>query len=370
MDYIRVVTRDLDKVIIICVLFLCLASIIISISSGSVIASRFNMNTGYYVKRHIIYTILSMMALLIIPYIDIKSLKRLILLSFVIGIILMILILLVGVNIKGSKRWIYIANISIQPSEFIKPLFAVVVAMILHKSHTTIQAYIITCSLYIFIVLLLILQPDFGMILTVTYIYLIQIFIYGLPIGILVFLILLCCVFIIFAYFSFAHIKKRIDSFLNPDSINNFQVNKAEATMNSGGWFGIGAGSGDMKYNLPDAHTDFIFSLIGEEYGALGCIAIIFVFCILIFKIIYESYKNKNDIFVSLSLLGIGSQITFQCLVNMGVNLRLLPTKGMTLPFISYGGSSMLSMGISMGIILCIIRYKRYYNHCKIYYFT
>jgi cell division protein FtsW len=286
-----------------------------------------------------------------------KNIRRLttILLSVMIG--LMTLIPFVGMDIKGAQRWIHLPGLSLQPSEIMKPCFAVVAAWLIshHQQQKGFPGYILCAGLFLLLVILLMIQPDFGMTMVLFGIFATMVFIAGLPFRYLVIFGVLAIVGAVFVYFTFGHVQSRIDRFLDPAAGDTYQVDKSLEAFAGGGFWGMGPGQGVIKNSIPDAHADFIFSVAGEELGLLFTITIVMLYGFILLRG-FNRIMESNDMFTMLAVGGILSMIGLQAIVHMGSSLHLLPTKGMTLPFISYGGSSTLAIGLSFGIILGLTR--------------
>ena len=281
-------------------------------------------------------------------------------LLFVGCIAALILVLFTGMEIKGAQRWLHIAGFSLQPSEFMKPAFAIVAAWLMakQKDNPGFRGNAAAAGLYFVTITLLLLQPDLGMTVVVTSILATQIFLAGFPFRFLIVFGLAGIGGLFGAYFSLPHVKSRIDRFLDPESGDNFQVDKSIEAFQNGGLLGTGPGQGTVKLSLPDAHADFIFSVAGEELGLFFVLIIIAIFGFIMLRGLGR-LSESQDMFSVLAAGGLLTMFGLQALVHMGSSLHLLPAKGMTLPFVSYGGSSVLSMGLSMGIVLALTRRTR-----------
>ncbi len=268
------------------------------------------------------------------------------------------MVLFFGSETKGAKRWISIVGFTLQPSEFAKTFFVIFNAFLLQKLYyeRTLVKYGISAALYFFIVCLLLMQPDLGMTITFTLLWAAQLFTYGLPLVFIYILGFAAVIGAVFAYIAFPHVEDRINRFLDSGE-KNYQAERSIDAFINGSFFGTGPGNGVVKKFIPDAHTDFVFAVVGEEYGIFSCAVLLIIFTYLITRIVKRAL-DEEDLFVYLSLCGLMMQFTIQVIVNIGVSLRLLPTKGMTLPFISYGGSSMMSMAICFGLILAFTKKK------------
>ncbi|MGE0754786.1 MAG: FtsW/RodA/SpoVE family cell cycle protein, partial [Alphaproteobacteria bacterium] len=288
-----------------------------------------------------------------------NAIRRLAVVGFAGSIAMMVLLPFFGMEVKGSHRWINLAGISIQPSEFMKPCFAVVMAWICAENQRRVDfpGYRVSIAMYLVVVLLLIIQPDFGMTLTVSAVWGIQLFLAGLPIFWVVALAVLAAAGAMAAYTMLPHVARRINSFLDPESGDNYQVDRSLEAFRNGGLFGRGPGEGEVKQFLPDSHTDFIFAVAGEEFGIIACLLILGLFAFILLRGLSRVWQ-ENDLFVVVAVAGVLSQFGIQAIVNMGVAVNLFPAKGMTLPFLSYGGSSVLSIALGMGMMLALTRTK------------
>ncbi len=365
-NYIKWWWRSIDQQMIIALVILFVFSIMLVTTSGSAVANRIGLNEYYFASRQLFYLASALLLIIFFSFFSRKWLKRFSILGFIGSILLLILVRFYGYEVKGATRWINILGLSVQPSEFVKPFFAVVAGWILSlKFEDEFPSFSICISLYSIVALLLIIQPDFGMLVMVTAVFGIQLFIAGMPI----FWIILAAFILVFgvtaAYFWLPHVTKRINSFLDPDSSSNYQVGKSIRAFEHGGLYGRGPGEGAVKQVLPDSHTDFIFAVAGEEFGAIICLIIIGIFAFIVIRSLLKLI-NEEDKFIQLAASGIISQIGLQAIINIGVTLNLLPTKGMTLPFISYGGSSTLAIAIATGMLLGFTKHKTSLSKYKI----
>lgn len=321
-----------------------------------------HLGLGYYhfLKRHIIMLVPAMVMLFGISFLGTREIWRLGSLLFVGCIFALILVLFTGMEIKGAQRWLHIAGFSLQPSEFMKPAFAIVAAWLMakQKDNPTFRGNAAAAGLYFITISLLLLQPDLGMTVVVTSILATQIFLAGFPFRFLIAFGLAGIGGLFGAYFSLPHVKSRIDRFLDPESGDNFQVDKSIEAFQNGGLLGTGPGQGTVKLTLPDAHADFIFSVAGEELGLFFILIIIAIFGFIMLRGL-SRLSQSQDMFSVLAAGGLLTMFGLQALVHMGSSMHLLPAKGMTLPFVSYGGSSVLSMGLSMGVVLALTRKTR-----------
>ena len=365
-NFIKLWWRSTDHQIIISLIILFAFSLMLVTTSGSAVAVRIGLEENYFASRQVFYLAAASGLILLFSCFNKKWLKRFAILGFIISIILLVLVKLFGYEVKGAVRWINILGLSIQPSEFIKPFFVVITGWILSlKFNSNFPSFTICMILYSIVATLLIIQPDFGMLVIITAIFGIQLFIAGMPIFWIILASFLGMIGVTIAYFWLPHVTQRINSFLDPDSSENYQVSKSLKAFEHGGLYGRGPGEGAIKQVLPDSHTDFIFAVAGEEFGAIICLIVIAIFALIVLRS-FIKLLNEKDKFVQFAASGIIAQLGLQAIINMGVTLHLLPTKGMTLPFISYGGSSTLAIAIAVGMLLGFTRYRTPLNSYKI----
>lgn len=333
--------------------------IFLNFSASPAVAERIGMADHYgLLKKQMLFLPLAICCMLFISFQNERMVRRYALIIFVAALILTMLTLTVGTDAsKGAKRWIYILGFSLQPSEFLKPTFCVLSAYILADGKQLMQrgGIIISAALLIVIDFLLILQPDIGMMFTISMIWAAQVFIAGIPIAAVSLLTIIGILVTIALYFLFPHFQFRIDSFFDSGVGDNYQINQAIDAFRSGGFFGIGPGEGKIKIRIPDAHTDFIMAVAGEEFGFIFCMLIILLFAFIVFRGFSLALK-ENKLFCLLAVAGLLVQFGFQAIVNMSSSLHLIPTKGMTLPFISHGGSSLVSIALGMGFVLALTK--------------
>jgi cell division protein FtsW len=269
----------------------------------------------------------------------------------------MVLVPFVGSEVKGAKRWINLSGFSLQPSELMKPAFSVLTAWVLSEKHiiSTFPGNRIAMGLCIVFIGLLMLQPDLGMAYIVFCVWFAQLFANGLPFFFVGIVGAIAVCGLAGAYSLFPHVSNRIDRFLNPDVGDHYQIEKSLEAFSNGGILGVGPGEGTVKRYLPDAHADFIFSVVGEEFGFVFCVFLVALYTFVLLRGLAIAFQEKNT-FVVLALVGLLGEFGLQAFINMASTLHLVPTKGMTLPFISYGGSSMVATGICMGLVLALTR--------------
>lgn len=351
---------SVDHISITVILTIIAFSVIMVITASPAVAERIGLEPFYFMKRQIAHLFVGLSLIVFFSFLPVMAVKRIAVIGFILCLFCLVAVLLWGPDIKGAKRWVGILGFSLQPSEFAKPLFAVVMAWVLSigfEDHKF-PAFKISLCIYSLLTTLLILQPDFGMAMTVSLIWVGQLFLAGLSVFWMVLVSFFGVITVIGSYIMLPHVRRRVDSFLNPENFENYQISRSIEAFKHGGLSGTGPGEGTIKQYLPDSHTDFIFSVVGEELGLIACLFLIILFSILVIRGLYL-IANDTDQFSVLSVAGILMQIGIQSAFNMGVTLHLLPTKGMTLPLISYGGSSVFSISIALGMMLSFTR-KRY----------
>jgi cell division protein FtsW len=272
----------------------------------------------------------------------------------------LVLVPLVGESIKGARCWIEIGGFSLQPSEFLKPALVLVSAGLFAQAQENANPKLLLAAVAVFIIplALLVVQPDYGQSLLLILIWGSLFFIAGMPWLWLAGLTGAAVAGLGAAYMLVPHVGKRIDRFIDPDSGDNYQIGHALRSFLEGGWFGRGPGEGQVKHNLPDAHADFIFAVLGEEFGILVCLMVLALFAVIVLRGLVHAFRDR-DMFRKLALAGLMLSTGFQVAINMGVNTGILPAKGMTLPLISYGGSSLLAMAMTLGLALGLSRRHR-----------
>ena len=357
--------KSIDKLILSLILILFFVGLFFSLVSTSLIASdKLDTNTYFFFFKHTVFVFLGFFLIFFLSFIPEKEIYRISVIFFCLSLVLLLLVPIIGVEIKGSKRWIDLLVLPrIQPIEFVKPFLIVIISMIIcSQKYTSFNLkYFLTFLLTVLVSSLLILQPDIGQTLLIGFSWLILIFISGISIFFLslVFFISLIAIISIISYLpQFEYIKDRLFSFFNPEmGTHNFQSDKALEAIISGGFFGKGIGEGTLKNRVPEAHTDYIISVISEEFGVIFIMLILLTYLILIISVLKKVY-SENDKKIKLILTGSISLILMQAMIHIGVNIRLFPTTGMTLPFLSYGGSSIISISIMSGIILNLTKRK------------
>ena len=362
--------KNIDKSIFLIITLLFIIGLFFSLVSTSLIASdKLDTNSYFFFFKHLIYICIGIFIIFVFSSINTEQLFRYSIILFFVALISLFLVPIIGIEVKGSKRWIDLFSLPrFQPIEVLKPFLIIMLATILcnNKNSNLYIKYILSVILISIIALLLIMQPDIGQTLLVVFSWAVLIFTSGINIfflfGFSLFVLSLLAYLIIYVP-KFDYIQGRIFSFFNRDiGAHNFQSDKAIESITSGGFFGKGIGEGILKNRVPEAHTDYIISVISEEFGVVAIILILILFLTLIYMVFKRINYEKNEK-IKLVLIGCVSLILMQATIHVGVNIRLFPTTGMTLPFLSYGGSSIVSVSILSGIILNLT--KRKINHQK-----
>ena len=355
--------KNIDKYILILILGLFFLGLFFSLVSTSLIASdKLNTNSYYFFIKHLIFISLGIIILLFFSFLNQETLIKFSIILFIIAFISLVLVLFIGTEVKGSKRWLELPFVPrFQPTEILKPFFIIVVSTTLSLNNKKLYfKYLFSAVILIPVLLILISQPDIGQTLLIITIWLALIFVSGINI-ILFFSFIITAGIIVFYLIifvpKFEYIRLRLISFLDSSNGSNYQAEKASEAIINGGFFGKGIGEGTLNSRVPEAHTDYIVSIISEEFGAIIVIGIMFIYLILSYKVIQKIkvVKNHNT---KLILIGSISIILIQSFIHVGVNIQLLPTTGMTLPFLSYGGSSIVSTAAISGIILNLTKRK------------
>ncbi|MDO8605336.1 MAG: putative lipid II flippase FtsW [Phaeospirillum sp.] len=330
---------------------------LLTMAASPAVAERIGVQSFHFVRRQFIFLAPALVIMVGVSLLTPKQVRRLAVLGLIASVALLVLVPLLGAEVKGAKRWLTIAGVSIQPSEFVKPMFAVVGAWMFASARVEdgFPGRIIATGLFGLIAALLLVQPDVGQTVVITAIWATQFFLAGLSMAWVVGLGLAAPVGAMAAYYAFPHVTSRVDKFLDPSGAGSYQVTTALNAFRNGGLFGKGPGEGRVKLVLPDAHTDFILAVGGEEFGVVLCLFILALFAFIVLRGFSRVLKDDN-LFVVLATAGLLVQFGLQAIVNMASTLRLMPAKGMTLPFISYGGSSIVALALGMGMVLALTR--------------
>ncbi|GBR43131.1 FtsW/RodA/SpoVE family cell cycle protein [Gluconobacter roseus] len=355
--------RNLDRVTLACVGLLIGLGYVLMLAASPAVASRIGASRNMFILKQVIFLALAGAIVLGTSYLSRQAIKKLAIIGGIIALGATAMTLVHGMEIKGARRWIALPMMSVQPSEFLKPCFAVVTGWLLSARRSVVMwgniafpGMLVAFLCFGFILVLLKSQPDIGMLSVITMVFMTQLFVDGLKL----YWVGLCVAgmagaFAI-AYIVFPHVQSRVQRFLHPDVGDHYQIDTALRAFGNGGLLGRGPGEGRVKDLLPDAHADFVFAVAGEEYGLILCIGIILLFGVIVLRTLLK-LMHEDDPFVIVSTAGLVTGFGLQAFVNMGSTLHLIPTKGMTLPFISYGGSSAMSVALTMGMVLALTRH-------------
>jgi cell division protein FtsW len=321
------------------------------------VAMRIGQGGFYFVERHLMQLLPAVIVMVALSLLSPAQIRMTAFIVFIIALLLVIATHFVGFEIKGARRWIHLPGLSLQPSEFLKPCFIILSARLFARGleRPDFPGHAVCFGLYLLVIGNLVMQPDMGMTVLVSVVWMAQLFLAGLPVAMAGAVALLGGTGLVAAYFLLPHFASRIDRFLNPDAGDTYQISKSLEAFRSGGWFGVGPGEGQVKMSIPDAHADFIFSVAGEEFGMITCALIVSLFAFIVLRGFWR-LRNEKNLFIFLSVTGLLIEFGLQAIINMGSALQLLPTKGMTLPFISYGGSSLIALALAAGMLLALTR--------------
>src|SRR5271166_1770166 len=349
--------RTVDRLMLAALGAVMLGGIILSLAASPPVAARIGLDPFYFVNRHILYLIPTIAVLIVTSFLSPHHLRRVALIVFIVSAAMVVATLFVGVEIKGARRWIVLAGINIQPSEFLKPAFVVLVSWLFAESSRKfdVPATTFCLMLLIGVVGILVLQPDFGQTMLVALVWGALFFMAGMRVVWVAGLGGAAVAGLAAAYWLIPHVARRIERFLDPASGDSFNIDQALESFQRGGWFGRGPGEGTVKRILPESHTDFVFAVAAEEFGIALCLLLVVVFAFIVLRALRHAMANE-DAFTRFAAAGLAILFGFQSAINMAVNLHLMPAKGMTLPFISFGGSSMISLAYAMGMLLALTR--------------
>ncbi len=329
--------------------------VVLAFAASPAVADRIGVDTFHFVYRQAGYMVIALGVMLGVSLLSPRHVRRMALIVLAGSIVLMIAVLIFGAEVKGAKRWLSFGSVSVQPSEFMKPAFIIICAWLFaEKAKKTFPGDIAAMALLGGIVGLLILQPDMGQTILTLGAWGVMFFLAGMSWIWIAVLGVLGVVGAVSAYAAFDHVRERVNGFLHGEG-DLYQVNLSRDAVINGGWFGVGPGEGVMKRSLPDSHADFVFAVAGEEFGIVMCMIIMSLFAFIVLRGLLFALRERDD-FTRYAIAGLVTIFGLQSIINMGVNLQLLPAKGMTLPFVSYGGSSLIAIAMSMGMVLALSR--------------
>lgn len=349
----------IDRLLLAAIMALILAGVILSLAASPPVAARIGLDPFHFFNRHVLFLIPSIIVMIATSFLSPKHVRRSALIVFAFSIVLIVLTLMFGPEVKGAKRWITILGVNIQASEAAKPAFVVLVAWLFSESarRPEMPATSMALGLLMLVVALFVMEPDFGQTMLVLAVWGTLFFIAGMRMIWVFGLIGASAVGLFSAYLLVPHVAGRIKRFMDPASGDTFQVDLAMESFMRGGWFGQGPGEGTVKRLLPDSHTDFVFAVAAEEFGIILCLALLALFAFIVLRSLSRAYATE-DLFSRFAITGLAIMFGTQAAINISVNLHLIPAKGMTLPFISYGGSSMVSLAYGIGMLLALTRQR------------
>ncbi|WP_337182615.1 putative lipid II flippase FtsW [Shinella sp.] len=330
----------------------------LSFAASPAVAERIGLDSFHFVRRHAFFLVPAIAIMLGISFMSPRQVRRAAMILLIVSLAAMVLALFFGVEVKGSRRWVSIGSLSIQPSEFMKPAFVVICAWLFaeHARQPEIPGNLFAIILFGIVAALLVAQPDLGQTILTAAVWGGMFFMAGMPWLWIIVLGGAAVGGLLTAYTFLPHVAGRIDKFMTGEG-DTFQMDTAREAIIRGDWFGQGPGEGVVKRIIPDSHTDFIFSVAAEEFGIVFCMVIVLIFAFVVLRGLNHAFKERND-FTRFAVAGLVLQIGIQSMINIGVNLELLPAKGMTLPLISYGGSSMIAICVTAGFILALTRHR------------
>ncbi len=336
---------------------LMLAGIVLCLAASPPVAARIGLDPFHFVNRQILFLIPAFAVMIATSFLSPHDIRKVALIVFVVSLILMAATPYFGAEIKGARRWLVILGVNIQPSEFMKPAFVVLIAWLFGETSTRpeMPANSIALALLIIVVALLVAQPDFGQTMLVSLVWGALFYMAGMRLIWVMGLAGAAGVGLTVAFFTVPHVAQRINRFIDPASGDTFNVDLATESFLRGGWFGRGPGEGTIKRILPEGHTDFVFAVAGEEFGVVLCLILVALFAFIVIRALTKAMRT-DDPFIRFAAAGLAMLFGLQSTINMAVNLHLMPAKGMTLPFVSYGGSSLISLAYGMGMLVALTR--------------
>ncbi len=346
-----------DRLTLAAVGALMLAGVVLSLAASPPVAGRIGLEPFYFVNRHIFFLLASVPVMLAVSFLSPRQIRRFSLVVFALSLLLVAATPYFGSEIKGARRWLVLFGMNLQPSEFLKPAFVIIVAWLFGESarHPEMPSNALALGVLLLVVALLVIQPDFGQTMLITLVWGALFFMAGMRMVWVFGLAVTASAGLLVAYWTIPHVAGRIKKFLNPGSGDTFNIDIATESFIRGGWFGQGPGEGTVKRLLPESHTDFVFAVGAEEFGVVMCLVVVALFAFIVIRALARAMRNDEP-FTRFAAAGLAILFGTQSAINMAVNLHLIPAKGMTLPFISYGGSSMISLAYGIGMLLALTR--------------
>ncbi len=336
---------------------LMVAGIVLSLAASPPVAARLGLDPFYFVNRHVLYLAPAIVVLLLTSFLSPHQIRRVSLVVFILSLVLVVATIAFGAEVKGARRWIVILGVNLQPSEFLKPAFVILISWLFAESarRPDMPANTVALGLLLLSVIALVLQPDFGQTMLISLVWGALFFLAGMRMVWVFGLGGAAALGLAGAYATIPHVAQRIRRFLDPSSGDTFNIDQALESFLRGGWFGRGPGEGTVKRILPESHTDFVFAVAAEEFGIVLCLVLVALFAFIVLRALRRALRTE-DPFARFAAAGLAILFGLQSAINMAVNIHLIPAKGMTLPFISSGGSSMISLAYGMGMLLALTR--------------
>jgi len=336
---------------------LILTGIVMSLAASPPVAARLGLDPFHFVNRQIFFTIPAAAVMVAVSFMTPHQVRRLALIVFAVSLLMVALTPHFAAEIKGARRWLVVFGVSVQPSEFLKPSFIVIIAWLFGESarRPEMPSTVLAFLLLVLVMALLVMQPDFGQTMLVALVWCALFFLAGMRIVWVFGLAAAGAAGLLVAYSAIPHVASRIKRFMDPASGDTFNIDIATESFLQGGWLGRGPGEGTVKRMLPESHTDFVFAVTAEEFGIVFCLVLVSLFCFVVVRSLLRAMR-QDDPFLRFAAAGLAIQFGLQSAINMAVNLHLMPAKGMTLPFVSYGGSSLIAMAYGMGMLFALTR--------------
>ncbi len=346
-----------DRLTLAALAALMLGGIVLCLAASPPVAARIGLDPFHFVDRQVLFLIPAAAVLIATSFLSPREVRQISLIVFLVSLVLVAATPYFGAEIKGARRWLVILGVNIQPSEFVKPAFVILIAWLFGESakRPEMPANLMALALLILVVALLVLQPDFGQTMLIALVWGALFYMAGMRFVWVIGLAATAGVGLMTAFYTVPHVAQRINGFLDPAGGDSFNVDIATESFIRGGWFGRGPGEGTIKRILPEGHTDFVFAVAAEEFGIVLCLILVALFAFIVIRALGKAMRN-DDAFSRFAASGLAILFGLQSTINMAVNLHLMPAKGMTLPFISYGGSSLVSLAYGMGMLVALTR--------------
>jgi cell division protein FtsW len=336
---------------------LMLGGIVLCLAASPPVAARIGLDPFHFVDRQVLFLIPAAAVLIGTSFLSPREIRQVAIVVFAVSIVLVALTPYFGAEIKGARRWLVILGVNIQPSEFLKPAFVILIAWLFGESvkRPEMPANAIALALLVAVVTLLVVQPDFGQTMLIALVWGALFYMAGMRFIWVLGLGAFASAGLMVAFFTVPHVAQRINRFIDPASGDTFNIDIATESFIRGGWFGRGPGEGTIKRSLPEGHTDFVFAVAAEEFGVVLCLILVSLFAFIVIRSLTKAMRTE-DPFIRFAAAGLAILFGMQSAINMAVNLHLIPAKGMTLPFVSYGGSSLISLAYGMGMLVALTR--------------